>query len=39
MLVKKVLVAVDDSENLLETLDFGLDLAEKYNACMLCFYA
>lgn len=35
MLIRKVLVAVDGSENSFRALDFGLDLAEKYAASVL----
>lgn len=35
MLIKKVLVAVDGSENSLRALAFALDLAEKYAATVL----
>jgi nucleotide-binding universal stress UspA family protein len=35
MLIKKVLVAVDGSENSFRALDFALDLAEKYAASVL----
>lgn len=34
-MIKKVLVAVDGSENSLRALDFALDLAEKYRASVL----
>ena len=35
MLIKKILVAVDGSENSLRALGFALDLAEKYAASVL----
>jgi nucleotide-binding universal stress UspA family protein len=33
-MIKKVLVAVDGSENSLKALDFALDMAEKYSAAL-----
>jgi nucleotide-binding universal stress UspA family protein len=35
MMIRNILVAVDGSENSDRTLDFALDLAEKFNASIM----